>query len=194
MGGRAYWFDNTDKSMRPRGGLGAIDTNLFVPAGSTVLYSATFDDVAFGVNWGFNWLGSANCREAINAAIRSANSFNSVAVVPGNFTDNNCVQAQVQLVTAFDWNLGDMRWVLDDFLSKAGFSVNNSNLTVIASPQSVQPRVATPGTQSTSPMGYYQTPNAQPRGLLDDLFPSLGISNSTLILAAVIVTLILLKK
>lgn len=193
---RAYWFDNTNRAMRLRRGFAGVDSNKIIPAGSTLLYSVTFNDVAFGVNWGFNWFGSGACRDAINAAIRSTESFNSVSTIPGNFTDNNCVQAQVQLVTAFEWNVGDMRWVLDDFLTKAGFSVNSSNLTVIAVPSqaSREPQVVTPGQQSTSPMDYYQSPNARPKGLLEDFFGGLGIDNSTLILGGVILVLYLLKK
>lgn len=175
-------------------GMGGVDGGLLVPAGSTVLYSVTFDDVAFGVNWGFNWLGSGTCREAVNNAIRTTGAFNSVSIVPGNFTDNNCVQAQAQLVTAFDWNVGDMRWVLDDLLNKAGFSVNSSNLTVTARPQSNEPKIATPGTGSTSPLNYYQSLDTTPKGIFDDFAGSLGLSTSTLILGAVVVTLALVAR
>jgi hypothetical protein len=128
-------------------GFGDLDTGKFVPAGSKLQYNVSFSDVSFSVNWGFNWLGAGWCRQAINDAIRATGAFSDVYVVPDNLTDNNCTQSQVNLVTAIDWNIGDMRGVLNDALGKAGFEVNGSYLTIT---QSSRPAAAPAGTASTS--------------------------------------------
>jgi hypothetical protein len=88
-------------------GFGSVDTDKFVPKGSKLQYNVTFNDVSFGVNWGFNWLGSGWCRDAILSAIRGTGAFSDVYVVPGSYVGNNCTQAQINIVTGIDWNIGD---------------------------------------------------------------------------------------